>query len=48
MKRPFDPVGEFLKPFVTGPSRIPISIKENRNEDGQKAVAEPKSKDGRH
>jgi hypothetical protein len=22
MERPFDPVGEFLKPFVTGPNRI--------------------------
>jgi hypothetical protein len=24
-KRPFDPVGEFFKPFVTGPNRILIS-----------------------
>jgi hypothetical protein len=38
----FDPVGEFLKPFVTGPNRIPISIKENRDEDGHKAVAKSK------
>jgi hypothetical protein len=30
----FDPVGEFFKPFVTGPSRILISIEENRDEGG--------------
>jgi hypothetical protein len=34
--RYFDPVGEFLKPFVTGPNRIPISSKENRDAYGQK------------
>jgi hypothetical protein len=32
MERPFDPVGEFLKPFVTGPNRIPISSKEISDE----------------
>jgi hypothetical protein len=42
----FQPVGEFFKPFVTGPNRIPISIEEHRDEDGQQAVAEPKSEEG--
>jgi hypothetical protein len=31
----FDPVGEFLKPFVTGPNRILISTEEDRDENGQ-------------
>jgi hypothetical protein len=31
--RPFDPVGEIHKPFVTGPNRIPISTEENRDDD---------------
>jgi hypothetical protein len=31
--RSVDPVGEFLKPFVTGPNRILIPSKENRDED---------------
>jgi|SRR5271165_265296 len=44
--RSFDPVGEFLKPFVTGPNRIFISTKENRDEDGQKAVAESQGEEG--
>jgi hypothetical protein len=37
--RPFDPVGEFLKPFVTGLNRIRIPTEQNKDEDGQKAMA---------
>src|SRR5258708_39304849 len=44
--RSFDPVGEFLKPFVTGPNRIPISTKEDRDEDGQNAVAKSQREEG--
>ena len=41
----FDPVGEFLKPFVTGPNRNPIPIEVNRDEDGHKAVAKSKGEE---
>jgi len=44
--RPFDPVGEFLKPFITGPNRILIPTKENGDEDGQKAVAKSQGEEG--
>ncbi len=46
LSRSFDPVGEFLKPFVTGPNRILISTEENKDEDGEKAAAEPKGEEG--
>jgi hypothetical protein len=42
----FDPVGEFLKPFVTGPNRILISTEEDRDENGREAVAKSKSEEG--
>jgi transposase len=42
--RPFDPVGEFFKPFVTGPNRILISTEEDRDEYRQSAVANRKLK----
>src|SRR5258708_4055198 len=44
--RPFDPVGEFFKPFVTGPNRILISTEEDRDEDGQNAVAKSQVEEG--
>jgi hypothetical protein len=33
LDRLFDPVGEILKPFVTGPNSILISTEENRMSD---------------
>jgi hypothetical protein len=44
--RSFDPVGEFLKLFVTGPNRILITTEENRDENGREAVAKSKSEEG--
>src|SRR5664279_4679674 len=40
--RRLDPVGEIFQPFVTGPNRIPFSLQESRDDDGEEVVAQPK------
>lgn len=42
----FDPVGEFFKPFVTGPNRILIFTEEDRDETGREAMAKPQGEEG--